>query len=56
MISVFALPAYARIGMIAEGIPVDEMLNSSDVQAKNDLINLVSTRYPQFMKTNLKKF
>ena len=56
MISVFALPAYARIDMIAEGIPVDEMLNSSDAQAKNDLINLVSTRYPQFMKTNLKKF
>lgn len=52
ILNVLALPAYARIDMIAEGIPVDEMVNRGD----RELLNLVAERYPQFLKTNLKSF
>ena len=54
MISPFALPAFARVDMIAEGIPVDEMLH--DGKLIRELANMVYARYPEFMKTNLTSF
>ena len=54
LLRAFVLPAYARVDMIAEGIPVDEMMH--DGELLRELTNMVAARYPEFMTTNLKRF